>query len=465
MARPNILFILSDDQGYGDLGCFGNTHIATPHLDALAKGGVRLTQHYAASPLCAPARAGLLTGRYNHRTGALSVESNRGIDRIHLRERTLGDYFHQAGYATGYVGKWHNGLFDRRHHPNSRGFQEFAGFLNGGMDYWDWILDIDGQPRRRDGRYLTDVFTGEACGFIARHAAEPFCLFLAYNAPHQPLQAPEEDIRPFAQTGRFTPAVSTLYGMIRRMDAGIGRLIDSLRTHGLLGNTLVVFTSDNGPVLGGEGGGCLARYNGPFRGQKNWVLEGGLRVPAIAHWPAGLPANREHHGLVHHCDWLPTLLSAACINAAPSLPLDGLDHLAAIQGENEPVDPVRFWQHNRYAPFPHVNAAMRDGPWKLLFDYPEAARRKLPEDNDWYRRMFREPHFETGVDLHEIRLEGVEPGPPQLYHLGDDPHEQHDLAAVHPQRLAAMQRAYDTWFADVETERRTLENAWGNATD
>ena len=158
--RPNVILIVADDLGYGDLAIFGNPVVRTPHLDALARSGVLLSQHYSGSPICAPARASILTGRYNHRTGAVDVPSNRGLDRIALAEQTIADRFKSAGYATGMVGKWHNGVHDMRYHPNSRGFDEFAGFLNGGMDYWEWVLDYNGSPRPSDGRYLTDVFHG-----------------------------------------------------------------------------------------------------------------------------------------------------------------------------------------------------------------------------------------------------------------------------------------------------------------
>ena len=177
MPSPtNILFILADDMGYGDIARYGNRYIRTPNLDRLAEDGVTLTQHYSASPLCAPARAALLTGRYNHRTGAVDVPSNRGLDRIALDETTIADVFAGAGYATGMVGKWHNGLHDMRYHPHNRGFQEFLGFLNGGMDYYTRSLDRNGTTERSDGRYLTDVFTDEAVQFIDRHQEEPFFL-------------------------------------------------------------------------------------------------------------------------------------------------------------------------------------------------------------------------------------------------------------------------------------------------
>lgn len=169
--RPNIVVILADDMGYGDIGAFGNPHVHTPHLDALAAQGCRLTQHYSGSPMCAPARAALLTGRYPHRTGAVDVVEGRGLDRIALRERTLADSLKTAGYATGLFGKWHNGAIDPRFHPNRRGFDEFVGFRAGVSDYWDWTIERNGRYLRADGRYLTDVFTEEAVAFIERHRA------------------------------------------------------------------------------------------------------------------------------------------------------------------------------------------------------------------------------------------------------------------------------------------------------
>jgi arylsulfatase A len=400
--------------------------------------------------MCAPARAALLTGRYNHRTGALDVPSNRGLDRIALRERTVADAFKAAGYATGMVGKWHNGAFDMRHHPNARGFEEFVGFLNGGMGYWKWVLDVNGQPRRGDGTYLTDVFTDEAVGFIERHRAEPFFLYVAYNAPHQPLEAPEEDVRPFREMEKFSKTVCTLYGMLRRMDAGVGRILDALEQHGLREDTIVLFTSDNGPWLRGS----FQRYNGPFRGMKGQVLEGGIRVPAIVRWPAGLPANQECGAMVHFCDWLPTLMAAARIEREGDLPLDGANVLPALRGESGETPTTRCWQWNRYQPVRHCNAAMRDGHWKLVWPAIPEALRKLQVDNRWYRRMYSEPHFETEIQPPTIERTLSKPRPPKLFNLKADPHEDRNLAKAEPERLAKMIRAYDQWFESVERDRR-----------
>jgi arylsulfatase A len=462
--HPNVIVILADDLGYGDLSIYGNDGLQTPYLDRLAREGVRLSQHYTSSPLCAPARAGLLTGRYNHRTGALSVESNRGLDRIALREMTIADLFKAGGYATGMVGKWHNGLFDKRHHPNSRGFDEFVGFLNGGMWYYDWILDVNGQPWQSNGRYLTDVFTDQAIGFIRRYRHQPFFLYLAYNAPHVPLEAPEEDIAHFREMGLYNEAVCILYAMIRRMDAGIGRILETLKELGLDENTLVLFTSDNGPWLGNhryhDQVYSMSRYNGPFRGMKQDVLEGGIRLPAIARWPEGLPRGEEFHAMVHFCDWLPTLLAAAGITARPDLPLDGTNVLPALRGETGQLNTKRFWQFNRYEPVLNCNAAMRDGDWKLYWPWIPEAKVKLAVDNDWYRHLYDVPHFEVEIDMSPIEREVSAPGEPQLYNLDEDPYEKQNLAALHPDRTRKMITELETWFDTVNAERRSLPETW-----
>lgn len=467
-AYTNVIVIVADDLGYGDLGCFGNRYLATPTLDRLAGEGVVFRQHYSASPLCGPARAAFLTGRYNHRTGALSVESNRGLDRISLRETTVADLFRSAGYVTGMVGKWHNGLFDLTYHPNRRGFDEFAGFLNGGMDYYAWILDVNGRPRRSNGRYLTDVFTDEGVAFIERHRNEPFFLYMAYNAPHSPLQAPGPEIDVYRDIARFNEGVCRLYAMIHRMDTGIARLLDALDRAGIAENTLVLFTSDNGPWLGNDrvpDGRTfpMQRYNGPFRGMKQDVLEGGIRVPAILRWPARLPAGEANDTMVHFCDWTPTLLAAAGVTTRPPLPHDGVNILPVLQGLSDALPSQRFWQFNRYEPVPNCNAAMRDGPWKLYWPRIPEAMAKLEIDNLWYRGMFDTPHFETPIDLSPVAREVSDPGEPELYNLDDDPAESLNLARRYPERVDAMRRELECWFDAVNAERRALPDTWRGA--
>ena len=192
MPRPNILFILADDMGYGDFSTVNGDLSSTPALDDLMSESLCLTQQYTASPVCNPSRACLLTGRYPHRTGSIDTLEWRGLERLALREITLSQVLNEAGYATGLVGKWHLGAFDKRYHPHNRGFDETVCFCGGMHDYYDWRLEFGESVVQADGRYLTDVWTEEAVGFIERHAEEPFFLHVTNNAPHTPLQAPEE---------------------------------------------------------------------------------------------------------------------------------------------------------------------------------------------------------------------------------------------------------------------------------
>jgi arylsulfatase B len=456
--RPNIVLIVADDMGYGDFSCFNGGASHTPTLDHLVHTGLCLTQHYSASPVCAPARASLLTGRYPHRTGVLDTLEMRGLDRLALRELTVADLLSRAGYVTGLVGKWHNGALDARYHPNRRGFTEFAGFSGGWSPYWQWRLDRNGQLSSGDGRYLTDVFTDEAAGFIARHTRERFFLCLAYSAPHFPLEAPEADLKPFAATGKFTTAVSAIYAMIQVMDRGIARVLDELDRRGLRNNTIVMFTSDNGPQFGGKGDGCTDRFNCGFRGSKLLVYEGGIRLPMVMRWPAGLDGGREVGEMIHFTDWLPTLLAIAGAPPPRELRLDGIDVLPLLQSERGKVPDERFWQWNRYAPDVECNAAMRDGRWKLVRPAIGAMLHPTREDlaadidskynPDRYTNIARAP-------MPDLRAGALAPAA-QLFDLAADPQERIDLAAREPERVARMSRRLETWFEEVEAERRSI---------
>ncbi len=455
--QPNIVLILADDMGYGDFGAFSDGSASTPTLDHLVQEGVCLTQHYSGSCVCAPARAALMTGRYPHRTGAIDTLEGRGLDRLALSEVTIADLLRAGGYATGLVGKWHLGALDPRYHPNRRGFQEFIGFRGGWQDYYDWHLDSNGTRVDSDGRYLTDVLTDEAVAFIRRHAAEPFFLHVTYNAPHFPFQASEEEVAPFRATGRFTTAVSLLYGMIHRMDKGLERILDELEQQGIAENTLVLFTSDNGPQLGGQGDTATTRYNCGFHGAKGNVYEGGIRVPMVVRWPGELQGGQHYEDLVHFCDWLPTLLHAAGLERPAERAIDGHDILPVLRGEGDPLDVPRFWQWNRYTPQVSGNAAMRDGPWKLVRPRIAEAMFVLPEDLDMDRALKYEPGRYTDVrHAPEPPRETACPPAPELYHLGQDPLEAQDLSAQEPARAARMLRALETWFEEVEAERRAI---------
>lgn len=363
MTRPNVIVIVADDMGYGDLGIFGDGSSKTPVLDQFASESVCLTQHYSAAPVCTPARAALLTGRYPHRTGAIDMRELRGLSRLALRERTIGDYFTEAGYVTGLIGKWHTGTIGRAYHPNARGFGEFVGFRGGVSDYYDWRLYYNETIRDSDGRYITDVFAAEAVDFLRRHRNEPFFLHLAFNAPHTPLQAPPHEVAPFAETGNFTSAVATIYGMIHRMDTAIGQVLDELAGLGLAENTIVLFASDNGPQFGGTGDGRMDRFNGMLAGSKSYVYEGGIRVPGLIRWPAGLQGGRRLHTLIHFTDWLPTLLAAAGIEPDFQQPVDGRNALPALRGDADDGGSARrFWQWNRYRPLVTATPPCGTGP-------------------------------------------------------------------------------------------------------
>jgi arylsulfatase A-like enzyme len=309
--------------------------------------------------------------------------------------------------------------------------------------------------------------------FVRRHRREPFLLMLTYSAPHFPFHALEEDLAPFRDRGTLTTAVANIYGMIRRMDRGVGRILDELRALGLDDNTIVIFTSDNGPQFTGSGEMDSRRFNCGLAGAKLHVLEGGIRVPAIVRWPAGLDGAREVHEMVHFTDWLPTLLALCSIGdahrsprgarghsgAPPRLALDGRDVSAGIRGESASSSPPRFWQWNRYRPVAECNAAMRDGRWKLVRPAIDELLQPTPDD----LRIDIQSKFNPGA-FTEL-TPGLLPDPPpftplpsRLYDLDADPGEEHDLAAVEPARVRRMESALSSWFQDVDEDRRSIRD-------
>lgn len=453
--RPNIIQIVVDDMGVGDLSRENGGASSTPRLDALADEGVRLTQHYSGSPVCAPARAALLTGRYPQRTGVIDTTEARGLDRLAVEETTLADDLRATGYATGLVGKWHNGAFDPAFHPTARGFAEFVGFQGGWRDYWEWTLDRGGSKMTADGRHLTEVFTEEAVQFVRRHRDEPFYLHLAYNAPHYPLQAPEHLIERFSAPGR-TRAVATIYAMLAMVDAGVERLLAELDVLGLADDTIVMFTSDNGPEANGLGDASTHRFNLGMRGSKTHVFEGGVRVPLIIRWPAGLPRGGEHDDLVHFIDWRPTLAAAAGATHVGTLPVDGTDAWSALRGER-PAAGARFWQWTRYAPQVESNCAMRDGDWKIVWPAWPGSLDVTPED----ARRDVEIKTNPPATIDTTPFPEV-PRPtevaPLLFDLAEDPLESTDLSATHPERVRVMTDAVHNWFDDVERSRRAASS-------
>ncbi|HLI15588.1 MAG TPA: sulfatase-like hydrolase/transferase [Acidimicrobiales bacterium] len=446
-----IVVIVADDLGFGDLGRWNFGASSTPAIDRLAAGGCCLSQHYSGSPVCAPARAALLTGRYPHRTGALDTIEAYGHDRLFRSERTLGDVLGAAGWRTGYVGKWHNGAFDPRYWPTARGFDEFFGFCGGWQDYYDYRLQADGAPVGPDGSYLTARLTDEAVAFVERHASERFLLLLAYNAPHFPFQAPEATVERYLARG-FRLGVARIYAMVEELDRGVGRLVEALERHRLLEDALVLFTSDNGPQFGGEGEQSTRRFNCGFAGHKGLVFEGGVRTPAIVHWPGRLRGGTVSHDLAHFVDWLPTFADLAGAPLGDGPPLDGVSLAPTLLGSPRAEYPARFWQWNRFEPVWGCNAAMRDGDWKLVVPAARELLQISAEDraNDVAakrRGLIGEIVTRTGD-----RPEAPAPPEPMLFDLSADPLETTDCRAREPARAERMLGELESWFRQVVAE-------------
>lgn len=469
MNRPNIVLMVADDMGYGDFGLYSEGRVHTPALDELASQGIRLTQHYAGSAVCSPSRAALLTGRYPIRTGAVTPQEVLGNDRIALEEATIGDSFKAAGYATGMVGKWHNGAIDPRFHPNARGFDEFAGFRGGWADYYRWNLDRNGALEKSDGRYLTDVLADEASSFISRHRTEPFFLMITWNAPHSPLQAPEDVTKKYVDAG-FELGTAIIYAMIEVMDRGITRVREALKTAGVEDDTLLMFTSDNGPAFSHrpdqipEGvSPAESRFNNGFAGAKGSVYEGGIRVPMIARWANGLPQNVEITDQICFTDWLPTLLSMTGASHVGEKPIDGHDVSAVLKGESPDEQPRRFWQWNMDTPIGTTNAAMRHGDWKLVrpaldIAFASDADKKLATD---YVEMdieykYHPENFTEVFDWPDPKKIVPEHAAPELYDLSVDVGETNNVAAENPELASKMLAELETWFEEVESERQAI---------
>lgn len=462
--------MVADDMGYGDFGMFSGDRVSTPALDQLIAEGTCLSHQYTGSPVCSPSRAALLTGRYPIRTGAVTPQEVLGYDRLSVDEVTMADHFKRAGYTTGLVGKWHNGALDPRYHPNARGFDEFIGFRGGWADYYDWRLERNGSFFSSDGRYLTDVFAEEAAGFVERHASAPFFLMVAFNAPHTPLQAPSELVEKYGRAG-FSPGVALTYAMVEALDGGVRRILEALDAQHLMSNTLVVFTSDNGPAFRtrpdqAPGGVALdtTRFNCGYRGAKGVVYEGGIRVPLILRWPEGLEQRSEIEDYVHFVDWLPTLCAAAGVGVegrSPK-PLDGVSVWDEIRDGKRIESPPRFWQLNQYSPLgPFTNAAMRDGRWKLVRPAIEGVTYASRLDEDLAARYvamdieykYHPENVPHRIEWPEPAMTIPEPPAPQLFDLETDPLEAHNVAARFPGRVASMCLALENWFDEVESER------------
>ena len=451
--KPNVIYILADDMGYGDFSAFNPDGPDTPALNRLIREGVTLSNCYASSPVCAPARASILTGRYPQRCGVIDTLEARGLDRLKPSETTLADVLKQNGYHTALIGKWHLGAIDPEYHPNRRGFDEFFGFRGGWNDYHDYRVERNGRQESPSGEYLTDLFSDEAVRYVRKHAGHPFFLHLAYNAPHFPLQAPEEAIRKYEASGKFNRAVSTLYAMIEIMDRGIGRVLNALDEAGVAGDTIVVFASDNGPDMGGEGEMSLRRFNCNLRAEKMFAFEGGIRVPAVVRHPGKFAANTRSAAMVHGTDWFPTILGLCGIKPDPLLRIDGMDVADALAGGEAPAREL-YWQWCRYAPDVRVNAAARSGAMKLVhapvWEYLDLPAWEVEMDVEikYHPERYAKVVDLPAPDRPELGAAGI-----QLFDLERDPGESCDLSAARPADAEALEAKLIRWFDEVERER------------
>jgi arylsulfatase A len=394
--RPNVVLVMTDDQGHGDLSLHGNEILKTPNIDGFAASGIQLTRFYV-SPVCAPTRSSLLTGRYNLRCGVHGV--TRGRETMRTDETTLAEALKGAGYKTALVGKWHLG----EHYPyvpHAQGFDEFTGFRTGHWNsYFDAPLERNGKPFRSES-YIADFFTDEAIGFMERNRRDPFFLYLAYNTPHSPFQAPADNVKRFAGMD-IDERTKVVYGMVENLDTNFGRLLSAIDRLKLANDTIVIFLTDNGPA--GE------RYNSGLRMRKASVYEGGVRVPFFLRWPDRFKAPKKVDTLAAHIDVYPTVLELCGVTPPKGKPIDGRSVVPLLEGKAEGWPDRMFFTHRdgeKSAPLP---GAVRTQRFNLI----------------------------NGTDLYEVSKE---------------PGEKTNVAAQYPEVVNRLRSAYDRWYDEVSRE-------------
>lgn len=403
VQRPNVVLIMTDDAGYGDFGSYGAPDVRTPHIDRLAADGVRLTDFYANGATCTPTRAGLISGRYQQRTGLEAPLGSQPGDRARgLRPtgRSLPQLLRNAGYRTALIGKWHLG-WASEYSPNAHGFEYFFGFKSGFVDHYrhtsgDGLADLfeNEVPVVAPG-YMTDLITQRAVGFIEQHAREPFFVDVAFSAPHWPYQRP--DLPSTARdNGRhllpFDDSTSTradYVAMLERVDEGVGRILHTLDRLNLRENTLVIFTNDNG-------GEWLSR-NTPLFHNKGTVWEGGIRVPAILRWPGHIPAGGVSGQVGITMDLTASILAATGTPYAPEGGMEGIDLLPILAGKAPQVERTLFWRVAGARP----QQAVRSGDWKLLMDGGRPMLFDLRADDAERDNLIRE-HGDVALRLRSL---------------------------------------------------------------
>jgi len=408
--KPNIVIILTDDQGYADVSY--NPHsppeVSTPNIDALAHSSIICSQGYTSGHVCSPTRAGLLTGRYQQRFGIYTA--GEGGSGVPLDEVFIPQRLKPAGYVSGALGKWHLGL-TKEYHAMNRGFDEFYGFMGRGAHPYFDHSDMDHpiyrglKPIKEEG-YLTTRITEEAVDFIKRHKEDPFFLYVAYNAVHSPPEAPEEDIKNV--TGDDTRDI--LMAMIKHLDMGVGEVVKSLKKHGVFDNTLLIFLTDNG------GSNAMSANNAPLRGFKQMDYEGGIRVPFIVSWPAQLEGGKTCAVPVCSIDLFATALDAAGLPMPTDKPLDGKSILPALKGDADKLHDELYWSSGGGK----GKWAVRSGNWKLV--------------------------------AQKDRVE--------LFDLKKDRSETTDLSAKHPTVVSELTDKYNTWLDQMADPVSNQNKRW-----
>ncbi len=415
-AQPNILLIISDDQGYGDFSIHGNTHLKTPNIDKLGGEGVQFERYYVNS-FCAPTRAALLTGRWPLRTGCHGVTQNR--EAIRPSEVTMAEALKSTGYRSACIGKWHNGE-QFPFTPQGQGFDDVFGFNNGHWNnYFDATL-LRGSKKEATKGYISDVLTDEAMNFIHTNQQKPFFCYLAYNAPHSPYQVPDKYFDKFKSKG-FDDTVAAFYGMCENLDDNVGRLLAQLDELKLAENTIVLFMTDNGGTAG------VKTYNAGMRGGKVSVHEGGSRVPLFMRWPTAKWQPHVAQPIVSHIDVLPTLLDLCGVTAPAGPKLDGISLRPLLEGKADTWPERTLFTHN---PIDETNK------------FPGAVRTQR-------YRLVREIKGPAGGSKAKANDDSATPW--QLYDMAADPGEDRDIAKEKPELVTELSAKYDTWFADISS--------------
>lgn len=396
--RPNIVVILADDQGWGDLSVHGNRNLQTPHIDSLARDGVLFERFFVCS-VCAPTRAEFLTGRYHPRGGVRGV--SRGDERLNLDEMTIAETFRAAGYATGCFGKWHNGT-QHPYHPNSRGFDEYYGYTSGHWgDYFAPELDHNGEVVRGEG-FLTDDLTNHAIGFIEKNRARPFLCYLPLNTPHSPMQVPDRFWDKFAtlepkqrardESLESLPMTRAALAMCENIDWNVGRVLGTIAKEGLANDTIVLYFSDNGPNSW--------RWNEGMRGRKGGLDEGSLRSPCLVRWPGKIPAGKRIPQIAAAIDLLPTFAELAGVAVRSTKPLDGKSLKPLLMAD------VAAW------------------PDRTIF-------------------TMQNKRVSARTQRYRLDPEG------QLFDMTADPMQDKDISAAQPEVAARLRAAVSSWQAEM----------------